>query len=131
MGITMQLLFVMLGGFLGTLSRYALGEWLPTSEGFPLTTLLVNLFGCLFLGWFFTFVGQNQRIDPLLVLAIGTGLIGSFTTFSAFSLETVKLLQSGDFLSALLYVLTTILCGLLFTYIGYKIALKNKVCESL
>src|SRR5690625_7508591 len=88
MGITMQLLVVMLGGFLGTLSRYALGEWLPTSEGFPLTTLLVNLFGCLFLGWFFTFVGQNYRIDPLLVLSIGTGIIDSFTTFSSFLFET-------------------------------------------
>jgi|SRR5690625_98111 len=126
MVITIKLLFVMIGGFLGTLSRYALGEWLPTYDG-----LVINLVGCLFLGWFFTYVDQHKRIDPILVVSVGTGLIGSFTTFSTFSLETVTLIQSGAFLSALFYVFTTIFGGLLFTYIGFHIALRNKGGESL
>lgn len=131
MVITIKLLSVMIGGFLGTLLRYALGEWLPLQEVFPLTTLLINLSGCLLLGWFFTYISQHKGIDPIILLAIGTGFIGSFTTFSTFSIETVELLKSGLLLSALFYVLTTILCGLLFTYIGYRIARTNKARDSI
>ncbi|MFJ7975214.1 fluoride efflux transporter CrcB [Peribacillus sp. JNUCC 23] len=122
----MNVLAVMIGGFLGAVCRYALGVWIPTNHGFPLGTLLINLFGCLFLGWFLTFMDQKKRIRPEFTLIIGTGFIGSFTTFSTFSVETIHLFQEGLIFLALLYVLTTTILGLLLAYLGRKLALTYK-----
>ena len=68
----MNVLFVMIGGFFGAISRFALGEWIHTSNGFPLGTLFINLIGCFFLGWFLTFVRIKKKIRPELTLLIGT-----------------------------------------------------------
>ena len=95
----MNLLFVMIGGFFGAISRFALGEWIHTSNGFPLGTLFINLIGCFFLGWFLTFVSQKKKIRPELTLLIGTGFVGSFTTFSTFSVETLNLIAAGSYFS--------------------------------
>ncbi len=115
----------MIGGFFGAISRYALGEWVYTNNGFPLGTLLINFIGCFLLGWFLTFVGQKNNISTNTTLFIGTGFIGSFTTFSTFSAETIALLQQGLFMLGLLYVLASIILGLLLSYLGYKLALKE------
>jgi fluoride exporter len=119
----MTLLFVMLGGFLGSISRYALGEWIHTDNGFPLGTLLINLIGCLCLGWYLTFVSQSKKINSEMTSMIGTGFIGSFTTFSTFSVETIQLVQNGFVFLAVMYVFSSIIFGLLLAYIGYKMAL--------
>ena len=119
----MNLLFVMIGGFFGAISRFALGEWIHTSNGFPLGTLFINLIGCFFLGWFLTFVSQKKKIRPELTLLIGTGFVGSFTTFSTFSVETLNLLQQGLIFQGLLYVLTTIILGLGLTLFRSQISL--------
>ena len=126
----MNLLFVMIGGFFGAISRFALGEWIHTSNGFPLGTLFINLIGCFFLGWFLTFVSQKKKIRPELTLLIGTGFVGSFTTFSTFSVETLTLLQQGLIFQGLLYVLTTTILGLGLTYLGRKVALlQESACD--
>ncbi|KMY52373.1 membrane protein [Peribacillus loiseleuriae] len=122
----MNVLAVMLGGFFGAVCRYALGEWIPTTNGFPLGTLLINLIGCIFLGWFLTFVSQKKTIRPEFTLIIGTGFIGSFTTFSTFSVETIHLFQEGLVFLALLYILTTTILGLLLAYLGRKLAVTYK-----
>jgi len=119
----MKLLFVMIGGFLGSISRYAVGEWIHTNNGFPLGTLLINLIGCLCLGWFLTFVSRSKKISLEMTSMIGTGFIGSFTTFSTFSVETIQLVQNGLVFLAVMYVLSSIVFGLLLAYIGCKIAL--------
>lgn len=119
----MPLLFVMMGGFFGTVSRYALGEWLVTRNGFPLSTLLINLVGCFILGWFLTYVSRRKKIRSEYTLIFGTGFIGSFTTFSTFSVETLQLLQDGLVFLALVYVLTTVFIGLFLSFLGYKLAL--------
>lgn len=119
----MKIFIVMIGGFFGALSRYVIGEWFYSSNGFPTGTLTINLIGCLFLGWFLTFVSKRQRIKPELSLFIGTGFVGSFTTFSTFSVETVQLFQSSYIVQAVFYVFTSIILGLLMTYIGWKLAL--------
>jgi fluoride exporter len=119
----MKIFIVMIGGFFGALSRYVLGEWFYSSNGFPTGTLTINLIGCLFLGWFLTFVSKRQRIKPELSLFIGTGFVGSFTTFSTFSVETVQLFQNSYIVQAVFYVFTSIILGLLMTYIGWKLAL--------
>lgn len=120
----MELIFVGLGGFFGAISRFALGEWLHSDHGFPLGTLLVNLLGCLVLGWFLAFA-KRKALRGNLVLLVGTGFSGSFTTFSTFSVETVNLVAGGQVLFALLYVLLSIFVGLLLAFIGFKLAAKG------
>lgn len=115
----------MLGGFIGALARYSIGEWIHTSNGFPLGTLLINLLGCFFLGWFLTFITIRKKIRSEYTLFIGTGLIGSFTTFSTFSFETIRLLQNGFLLNGALYILTSILFGLLLAYLGVKLVITS------
>jgi CrcB protein len=122
----MSLLFVMIGGFLGTICRFSVGEWLYTENGFPLATLSVNLIGCFILGWFLTFVNRRKTINPAYTFIFGTGFIGSFTTFSTFSVETIHLFQKGLYVTALVYVLSTMILGLLLTFLGSKVALLNR-----
>ena len=121
-----KLLFVMLGGFLGAVTRFTLGEWIQPQNGFPLGTLLINLIGCFLLGWFLTFISSIKKWRPEVTLFIGTGFIGSFTTFSTFSIETISLFQNGHAVYGILYVLISILLGLFLTYIGYKLAVKYR-----
>lgn len=118
----MKLMFVMLGGFLGAVCRFALGEWLNADNGFPIGTLMINILGCFFLGWFLTFVSNQKKVNQELTLLIGTGFTGSFTTFSTFSVETLRLFQNGFIFQAVMYVLTSIFVGLGVSYIGWRIA---------
>ncbi|MEH7248851.1 fluoride efflux transporter CrcB [Neobacillus niacini] len=118
----MKLLLVMLGGFLGAVSRFTLGEWIQTESGFPLATLSINLFGCFILSWFLTFITLRKSSKPEFTLFIGTGFIGSFTTFSTFSVETVLLFNNGLTVYGVIYIVASIFFGVLLAYIGYKIA---------
>lgn len=120
----MKFMFVGLGGFFGAILRFALGEWLHSDNGFPVGTLLVNLLGCLALGWFLAFAKQ-RAVRGETVLLIGTGFLGSFTTFSTFSVETVNLLAAGQIMFALLYVLSSIFVGIFLAFLGFKLATKG------
>lgn len=124
--IKVNLLLVMIGGFFGAISRFALSEWIHTNNGFPLGTFIINLIGCFVLGWFLTYVSQKKKIRPEFTLIIGTGFVGSFTTFSTFSVETVNLFQQGFVFLGLAYVLATTVLGLLLAYLGRKLALSKK-----
>lgn len=119
----MNIFIVMVGGFLGAVCRYALGQWIPTYGGFPVNTLLINLSGCIFLGWLFTFISQRKKVSPQLSLFLGTGFTGSFTTFSTFSVETIHLFQNDALIAASLYIVISVFVGLFFVYIGYRVAL--------
>ncbi|WP_408007613.1 fluoride efflux transporter CrcB [Pseudalkalibacillus sp. A8] len=118
----MNLLLVMIGGFLGSISRYMLGEWLYMENGFPIGTLSVNLIGCLFLGWFTAFIIKRKKIWPEIPLLVGTGFTGSFTTFSTFSVETIQLLEQQMIMTAITYILISVFAGIGLAYIGYKLA---------
>lgn len=115
------MLYVGLAGILGALVRFGLSTlWNPnTSDGFPWGTLFCNLAGCLLLG-FITFT-KKLPISAGLRLAITTGFIGSFTTFSAFSYETVNMLNHGQLILAVLYVLGSLWGGLGFTWLGIRL----------
>ncbi|TRM10966.1 fluoride efflux transporter CrcB [Lentibacillus cibarius] len=117
----MQLFFVMAGGFLGAVVRFALGEWIGSAD-FPLATMLANLSGCLFLGWFMTFSSWQEGRWREVSLFIGTGFTGSFTTFSTFSLDMIQLIRDGDIWQGAFYSSMSIVGGLLLAYIGYKLA---------
>lgn len=119
----MKYLFVMIGGFFGTISRFAFSEWFQTEGGFPFSTLFVNLAGCFALGWLLTYISRKTNIRSEYALIIGTGFIGAFTTFSTFTVETVTLFGRGFLLPAVIYVAASVIFGLLMTYSGYKLAL--------
>ncbi len=121
----MFVLWVMIGGFSGAICRYLLGEWMPTTGGFPVGTLCVNLIGCLFLGWFTAF-HERKSIRPEIPLLIGTGLTGSFTTFSTFSVETLELVKQELFVFAATYVLLSVLAGIALATAGYWVGTRKK-----
>lgn len=84
---------------------------------FPFATLTVNIIGCLLIGVVFG-LGAKGGITPDWRLFLATGILGGFTTFSAFSYETVHMLQNGQVSSAIAYVLASVLLGLLATFVG-------------
>lgn len=113
------LLAIGTGSFVGGLLRYAVSQAVQgRSLGlFPYGTLTVNLVGCFLIGMVYALsergvVGESWR------LFLATGVLGGFTTFSAFSQETVRLLQQGLVLNALTYVLISVVAGLMATYCG-------------
>ncbi|MGM0974772.1 MAG: fluoride efflux transporter CrcB [Bacillota bacterium] len=123
----MNIVAVGIGGFFGAILRYIVGERLPIVNGFPLGTFMINLLGCLFLGWFLNI--KWWKINPNLKLAIGTGFVGAFTTFSTFSVETLYLLKNHHFFLALFYVMLSVLGGIGLAAIGAKLASKSVQIE--
>lgn len=125
-GLTgLKLSSIILGGFFGAITRYYIGEWIHKPNGFPFGTLSINLFGCFILGWFLTYFTLRKKIRPEFILLIGTGFIGSFTTFSTFSVESILLFHNGLVVYGLLYASSSIVFGLLLAYLGFKLALFN------
>lgn len=122
-GEKMVYLIVGAAGIAGALLRYYLGLSLSGwwDQSFPLATLVINLIGSFVLGWITTYLGKLPKFHPALVTGIGTGLIGSFTTFSAFSVETVELIQASKWESAILYVLLSLWGGLAMSWAGYEL----------
>ncbi|MFY4776431.1 fluoride efflux transporter CrcB [Metabacillus sp. RGM 3146] len=116
----MVYLIVGAAGIAGALLRYYLGMSVSVwwDQSFPLSTLVINLIGPFILGWITTYLGKLPQFHPALVTGIGTGLIGSFTTFSAFSVETVKLIQASEWGTAILYVLLSLWGGLAMAWAG-------------
>ncbi|MBS4190817.1 fluoride efflux transporter CrcB [Bacillus sp. FJAT-49705] len=121
----MNILLVMIGGFFGAITRYGIGEWVHINNGFPLGTFFINLTGSLVLGWLLTFISQRRKAMKRLSLFVGTGFLGSFTTFSTFSVETIYLIVNKDYFLAIIYVLLSVTLGLVFAFLGYKLATLN------
>lgn len=119
------ILAIFIGGFLGGMCRFLVGEMFFNIHPFPVETFVVNLVGCFFLGWFLAFVKNKQKLRPEIILFFGTGFTGSFTTFSTFSVETIALLQNNQIAFALFYVLGSILLGLLSSYSGYRLGIRD------
>lgn len=102
-----NLLLVGLGGFLGSIARYTLGGLvlhMTVQQHFPLGTFTVNVLGCLVVGLMAGATERYELFGPDARLFLFTGLLGGFTTFSAFSLDAVTLWQRGQGAVALAYV---------------------------
>lgn len=104
-----------LGGAAGTLARHGLSVWCQQRFGtaFPHGTLAVNVIGSFLLGAIMQAAMTTDLISPTLRLALGTGLMGGFTTYSSFNYETLKLLQDDAWALGALNVVATLL-GCLF-----------------
>src|SRR5436190_628011 len=97
-----RLLWICLGGAVGTAGRYLLGDWLMRVAGpaFPWGTLAVNVLGSFLLGLVMQLALSTDWISPTVRLTLATGVLGGFTTYSSFNYETLRLLEGGSWLLA-------------------------------
>jgi len=114
------ILIVGAGSFIGGVFRYLLSLLIQakTVSQFPSHTLTVNIIGCFFIGVVFG-IFDKGRISHEWKLFLTTGILGGFTTFSAFSNETIVLFREGHIGYALLYISASVFLGLLATYVAY------------
>jgi len=105
------LVSIAMGGILGATARYAASRLWPT-DGFPWTTLAVNVTGCLLMGVLMAWLAGFERPHPLLRPFLGVGILGGYTTFSTFAEETRGLLADGRAAEALAYVALSVTAGL-------------------
>ena len=116
-------LAVALGGALGALSRFGIGEWLADSGYAHLhpATFLVNVIGALLIG--ILFVGAERfTLSEAARLGISVGFLGAFTTFSAFSLQLLTDIQEGQVLRAISYATATVFLCLISCLVGMEMA---------
>jgi len=108
------------GSFIGGVFRYLLSLLIQakTTSQFPFPTLTVNIIGCFFVGIFIGICSKVQ-IPKEWEFFLVTGILGGFTTFSAFSNESILLFRDGYVGYAFLYILSNVLLGLLATYVAY------------
>lgn len=120
-----NLLFVGAGGFLGSALRFALTEWvyrlMPTAR-LPWGTLTVNVLGCLALGFVAGLIDVRGVLGPRGRLFLMIGVLGGFTTFSTFGLETLNLLQDGHRGGSFLNIALQLILGLGAVWIGLGLA---------
>ena len=108
---------IFLAAMSGGLVRYFLSSQLPASPDFPWGTLLVNYLGIFCLVYLVKGYLAHKGSSKGLILALGTGFCGGLTTFSSLMLDAVKLLDTGRYLSLVLYLLLSICGGLLLAYV--------------
>jgi len=116
---------VLIGGAAGSLSRYLVGHIVGNMAGtmFPWATLAVNVSGSIFLGYVGTIaVLKPGAIDPNIRLLLTTGFAGGFTTYSAFTFETLLLYQQGEFDLVPLNIMCNLLLGFVGVWAGIVIA---------
>lgn len=115
-----------ISGALGAICRYIISMLFISNMLFPFSTLIANLIGSFLFAWLMTALVNRYVIYQSLIKAVATGFIGSFTTFSTFSLETVELLKRNEIKLAVVYVLCSIIGGLLMSQLGFRM---NKESE--
>jgi fluoride exporter len=118
----MILLLIAVGGAAGSVLRYLIGGRVQhfAPHGFPLGTLFVNVVGCFLIGIFvrqFMNIQTHNYLRALLMV----GFCGGFTTFSAFSMETVGLIEGGEYPRAIAYITLSVLLCLIATFAGMSV----------
>ncbi|MEG0260707.1 MAG: CrcB family protein [Lysinibacillus sp.] len=113
-----QFFAIGIGGFFGATARYGLSQIIPQNSSFPWPIVCINSIGCFCLAWLFT---KYTKRTPI-TLAIGTGFLGAFTTFSTFTVDTLLLFEQGEWLIASSYVSGSVGGGLLFAALGVYVA---------
>lgn len=118
--------YVGIGGFVGAIARYAVGLMVADkfTPIFPLATLIVNLLGSFLLTYITFFLFVKFTVSKKFKHALTTGALGSFTTFSALSVETITLIENDKIMLAIMYVVISAFGGLLMAYLGYLLQRK-------
>ena len=118
-------LYVVLGGAIGTFARYAIGNWaLPISRDLPWGTILINVTGCALIGFFGTLTLAHGRypVSENVRLFVMTGFCGGYTTFSAFSLQTLDLMRAGAMGRAAINVVASVVLCVAAVSLGHLLA---------
>lgn len=117
-------LAVAIGGAAGCCARYGLTQLVQMGYGrnFPLATLIINVLGCLLMGFVFFLTLERVSMSPTLRTAILTGGLGGFTTFSTFATESMLLLEDHETGLAILYLGLSVVLGLLAVLLGAYLA---------
>src|SRR5687768_7476172 len=119
-----QILLVGLGGFIGSIGRYKLGGFVMHHSAdwkFPLSTFIVNITGCFVIGLLSGLAEKHDLFSADARVFLFPGILGGFTTFSAFSAEGIHLLRRGEPLIAGLYAVLSVAGGLLAVWAGIKL----------
>jgi CrcB protein len=115
-----QLVYIAAGGATGALMRYWMsnGVYAILGRGFPYGTLTVNVVGSLLMGFCYVFMIERMDVSVEWRAALMIGLLGAFTTFSTFSIETLNLLESGEQLKAALNILLSVTLCIIGCWLG-------------
>jgi fluoride exporter len=118
-----KILAVAIGGAIGSVARYfiALIVEKTASVNFPIATLAANLTGCLMIGFFWNFF-DRLHVSNEFRLFVFTGILGGFTTFSAFARESIQFFKAGEPIHALGYILVSNIFGLAAVALGFMIS---------
>lgn len=126
MSVPTDYIAVAAGGALGACLRYFIGGtvFARTLTPFPLATFFINVSGSFIIGFFLTLATERMNLSPHLRLAIAVGFVGAYTTFSTFEYETIRLIEEGHLIHALLNVVLSVTVGFAAVWGGIALARK-------
>jgi CrcB protein len=115
---------IAIGGTLGCWARYAQSAFVQAVFGraFPFATLSINVMGSFLMGFLFIMTLERLLIPPSVRVGVLTGVLGGYTTFSTFEMETLLLAENGEFLKAALYVALSVVVGFAAAFGGAYVA---------
>jgi CrcB protein len=122
----MQWLMIAIGGALGSMARFAAVGYITPMLNFrfPIGTFIVNMVGSLLIGVAYVVLVEKAVLPGEWRLFFITGVLGGFTTFSAFSLEMLQMWQEGHVATSIFYATSSVALGLLFAYVGMHLTQK-------
>ncbi|HVT87489.1 MAG TPA: CrcB family protein [Tepidisphaeraceae bacterium] len=126
MNMALQYLAVGVAGFFGAIARFAIGTLCAYcfGPGFPVGTMIINLSGSFFLGWFLTAAGNRFVVTDTLRIAIGVGFVGAYTTFSTLMFDSASLARDGALLKAGFNLAGSMVLGMIAVWAGITLACK-------
>lgn len=120
----MEIVGIAVGGALGAVSRFLLGNYISKVSGssLPLGTFAINIIGCFAMGFLMTLIVERQLLSAAWRLLLCVGFLGGFTTFSSFGYEGLMLLTEGRLLAALVYTFGSVGAGIIGAGVGALLA---------
>ena len=119
-----KLAAIAIGGAAGSVLRYGVSQGIHAlvGRGFPWGTLVVNSLGSLLVGFIFVYLVERSAVSDVLRAALFIGLLGGFTTFSTFSLETLVLIEEASYLKAVINIFISVVLCLAGAWLGMTLA---------